>query len=240
MKSSDRKTRVGITWLGHAAFRLVSSSGKTILIDPWLANPNAPTGIKDTIAADIILVTHGHSDHFGNTAEIAKRTKAKIVCIYEIGLYLESIGLSNVIEMGKGGTVHIDGIDITMVDARHSSTIEVNGTLIPAGEAAGFVIRLENGYKIYHTGDTSLFMDMKLIGQLHRPHVAIIPVGDLYTMGPRDAAFACKLLKPRHIIPMHYGTFSKLTGTVDELRKHLPSQMHSRIKELKPGIPLHL
>ena len=240
MKSSDRKPRVEITWLGHAAFKLISSSGKTILIDPWLENPKAPQGIKETIPADIILVTHGHSDHLGNTVEIAKRTNASVVCMYEIGVYLESIGLTNIAGMGKGGTIHINGIDVTMVDARHSSTIEVNGTMIPAGEAAGFVIRLERGYKIYDAGDTSLFGDMKLIGQIHRPHVAILPIGDLYTMGPRDAAFACKLLKPKHIIPMHYGTFPKLTGTVEELRKQLPSQMKGRVKELRTGIPLSL
>lgn len=240
MKSSSRTPRVEITWLGHSAFRLVSSTGKTILIDPWLDNPKAPAGLKGTIRADLILVTHGHSDHLGNTVEIAKRTNAKVIAIYEVSVYLESAQLTNVQGMSKGGTVKVDGIEVTMVDARHSSTIEVDGKIIPGGEAAGYVIRLENGYRIYHAGDTALFMDMKLIGQLHRPHVAIVPIGDLYTMGPRDAAIACKWIRPKHIIGMHYGTFPALTGTPDELRKHLPMPLKPRVKELRPGVPITL
>ncbi|MBM2841862.1 MAG: beta-lactamase, partial [Bacteroidetes bacterium] len=228
MKSPPTNPRVEITWLGHSAFKLVSSTRKIILIDPWLENPKAPAGLKDSINADIILVTHGHSDHIGNTIEIAKRTNAKVIAIYEVSVYLQSAGLSNVQGMSKGGTVKVDGIEVSMVDARHSSTIEVDGKMIHGGEAAGFVVRLENGYRIYHAGDTALFMDMKLIGQLHRPHVAIVPVGDLYTMGPRDAAIACKWIKPKHIIGMHYGTFPALTGTLDELRYHLPMPLKSR------------
>jgi L-ascorbate metabolism protein UlaG (beta-lactamase superfamily) len=234
------KTKVEITWLGHSAFKLVSPTGKTILIDPWLENPKAPAGLKTTIPADIILITHGHSDHLGNTVEIAKRTGAKVIAIYEVSEYLQSIGVTTAQGMGKGGTVNVDGIAVTMVDARHSSTIEVDGKMIPGGEAAGYVIRLENGYCLYHAGDTSLFMDMKLVGLLHRPHVVFVPIGDLYTMGPRDAAIACKWLKPKHIIPMHYGTFPALTGTPDALRKHLPMPLRPRVKELQPGSPITL
>jgi len=240
MNHSPQKRRVEITWLGHSAFKLVSSTGKTILIDPWLDNPKAPAGLKDGINADLILVTHGHSDHLGNTVEIAKRTNAKVIAIYEVSVYLESAGLGNVQGMSKGGTVNVDGIEVTMVDARHSSTIETDGKMIPGGEAAGYVVRFENGYRIYHAGDTALFMDMKLIGQLHRPHVAIVPIGGLYTMEPRDAAIACKWIKPKHIIGMHYGTFPALTGTTEELRQHLPMPMKSRVKELQPGVPITL
>ncbi len=243
MKSRERKSakpNVQLTWLGHSAFQAISPAGTVVLFDPWLDNPRAPAGAKEISRVDLILVSHGHSDHLGNTVEIAKRTNAKVLAIFEVYLYLQSCGVTTAQGMNKGGTVSVGDLKVTMIDARHSSDIDVDGKVFPGGEAAGFVVEFENGFKIYHAGDTSLFSDMKLIGQLHRPHVALLPIGDLYTMGPREGAIACKWIKPRRVIGMHYGTFPALTGTPDELRKHLPMPLKQRVKELSPGVPITL
>lgn len=232
------RAKVQLTWLGHSAFKAESPNGKIVLFDPWLENPKAPAGVKDIARVDLILISHGHSDHLGNTVEIAKRTNATVLAIFEVYLYLKSCGVMTAQGMNKGGTVNVDGIKVTMVDAKHSSDIDVNGNIVPGGEAAGFVVKFENGTTIYHAGDTSLFMDMKLIGQFYRPDVALLPIGDLYTLDPRAAAKACEWLKPRHIIGMHYGTFPALTGTPGQLRNHLPRPLRARVKELQPGNPV--
>jgi L-ascorbate metabolism protein UlaG (beta-lactamase superfamily) len=137
--------------------------------------------------------------------------------------------------MNKGGTMRVNGLTVTMVDARHSSGIDVGGAVIPGGEPAGFVVEFENGFRVYHAGDTSLFGDMKLIAELYKPQLVILPIGGLYTMGPREAAFACKMLMADHIVGMHYGTFPVLAGTPQELRKLLPAAMRKRVMELVPG-----
>jgi L-ascorbate metabolism protein UlaG (beta-lactamase superfamily) len=243
MKTHSRKStqsKAQLTWLGHSAFKVVSPGGKTVLFDPWLDNPKAPVGAKDIAHIDLILISHGHSDHIGNTVALAKRTNAKVLAIYEVYLYLKSCGVENAQGMNKGGAINVDGIRVTMVDARHSSDIDVDGALIPGGEAAGYVVEFENGTKVYHAGDTSLFMDMKLIGQLYKPDVAILPIGDLYTMSPREAAKVCEWLHPKHIIGMHYGTFPALTGTPMELRRFLPAKLQKRVKELEIGKPFEL
>lgn len=240
-KQKGKPRGVTITWYGHSAFAVQSPGGKLIVVDPWLQNPNAPADAMAISGVDLILVTHGHSDHVGNTVEIAHTSGAMVVGIYELSLYFMSKGLKNVTGMNKGGTIVLDGLAITMVDARHSCDIDVDGkTVAPGGEAAGFVIRLENGFSVYHAGDTSLFGDMKFIGKLYEPDVALLPIGDVYTMGPREAAIACDLLKPRTIIGMHYGTFPSLTGTPALLRKHLHTKFKSRVLELTPGVPVML
>jgi L-ascorbate metabolism protein UlaG (beta-lactamase superfamily) len=205
-----------------------SVNGKIILIDPWLENPKAPPEARSISAVDIILVTHGHGDHLGNTVELAKRTGAKVYCVYEISLYLQSQGVTNVTGMNKSGSASIDGITFTMTHAEHSSGIEPGGAILAGGDPGGFVIRLENGLCIYHAGDTGVFGDMRIIGELYKPDVAILPIGDFFTMGPREAAYACKLLKPRHIIGMHYGTFPALPGTPAQLKSFLPPAMRKR------------
>jgi L-ascorbate metabolism protein UlaG (beta-lactamase superfamily) len=233
--TSSQKSKLTITWFGHSAIKLETSSGKTILLDPWLDNPKAPREIKDTIGADIILVSHGHSDHLGNTIEIAKRTNANVICIFEMYLFLQNKGVSTAIGMNKGGTLNVDGITITMTDAKHSSTIEDGANILCGGEAAGFVVELENGFKIYYAGDTSVFSDMKIIGELYTPDVAFLPIGDMYTMGPKEAAYACALINPKYIIGMHYGTFPVLSGTPEALKNLLAPALRNKILELEVG-----
>ena len=236
MKTKNQQLgALSITWFGHSAFLLKSPGGKSVLIDPWLDNPKAPAGAKEIAPVDLILLTHGHSDHVGNTIDVAKRTKAPVIAIYEISLYLQEHGVSTAQGMNKGGTMRVNGLTVTMVDARHSSGIDAGGAVMPGGEPAGFVVEFENGFRVYHAGDTSLFGDMKLIAELYKPQLAILPIGGLYTMGPREAAFACKMLKADHIVGMHYGTFPVLAGTPEELRKLLPAAMRKRVMELVPG-----
>lgn len=229
------KERLAITWFGHSAFLLKAPGGKAVLIDPWLDNPKAPAGAKDFAPADLILLTHGHSDHVGNTFDVARRTMAPVISIYEISLYLQQHGVTNSRGMNKGGTMEVDGIKVTMVDARHSSDLDVGGSVIPGGDPAGFVVEFENGFRVYHAGDTSVFGDMKLVADLYKPQLAILPIGGLYTMDPREAAHACKLLKPRYVIGMHYGTFPVLTGSPTELKRLLPAAMKKSVLELEPG-----
>lgn len=239
MSAGSRKRRapkLGVTWFGHSAFLLESPAGTRVLVDPWLENPKAPAGAAAIDRVDLILVTHGHSDHVGQTVPVAKRTGAKVVCIYELALHLGGRGVEGVTGMNKGGTLAVEGVSVTMTDAKHSADIDADGKVVPGGEAAGFVIRFENGYSVYHSGDTCAFLDMKLIQKLHRPSLAILPIGGLYTMDPREAALACRMLTPRKIIGMHYGTFPALAGTPAELRKHLPGKMRESVLELVPGI----
>lgn len=236
-KQTRTSATTGLTlqWFGHSAFSITSPAGKTVLIDPWLENPRAPAQAKDIPNVDLILVTHGHSDHVGNAVEIAKRTNAKVLAIFEVYAYLQAHGVTTAQGMNKGGTVDVSGMKVTMVDAKHSSGIDSDGSMSPGGEAAAFVVEFENGFTLYHAGDTSVFGDMKLIGELYNPRAALLPIGGLYTMGPREAALACQLINPRYIIGMHYGTFPMLTGTPAELRKYLPARMKSRVIELEPG-----
>ncbi len=239
MKSSgSKKEKVKVTWFGHSAFLLRSPVGKSVLVDPWLENPKAPASAKDLSPVDLILITHGHSDHVGETIRIAQRTQAQVVSIHEISLYLQKQGVVRAQGMNKGGTFSFGGLRVTMVDARHSSALDIGGTVTPGGEAAGFIIEFENGFRVYHAGDTSVFGDMKIIADLYKPSLAILPIGGLYTMDPREAAYACKLLRPKYVVGMHYGTFPVLAGTPDGLRKNLPASMRKIVVELHPGQPV--
>jgi L-ascorbate metabolism protein UlaG (beta-lactamase superfamily) len=206
---------VSITWLGHAAFRLESPAGKRIYIDPWLSNPKCPPGEAEPDRIDLIGLTHGHDDHVGETVELAKRHSPDVVCIVELARWLDGQGVEKLHPMNKGGTVEVDGIRVTMTDARHSSSTE-DGTY--SGEPAGVVIELD-GTRVYHAGDTCVFGDMQLIGRIYSPDVAILPIGGHYTMDPGEAAVALELLGVRRCIPCHYGTFPLLAGTPDALRQ---------------------
>lgn len=231
--------RVEITWLGHSTFRLVTSRGKRILIDPWvMGNPACPDELKDPGPLDAMLVTHGHFDHIDDAVELARSTGAQVVAIAETCAWLGSKGLENLVDFNKGGTVDVAGCRIHMTHAVHSCGITDGDQIVYGGEAAGYVIELEDGFSLYHAGDTAVFSDMALIGKLLQPDVALLPIGDHYTMGPRSAAEAIRLLKVNKVVPMHFGTFPVLTGTPEQLRQEAADVEGLEVLELEPGASL--
>ena len=226
---------LSITWLGHATFVITTPGGKRVVTDPWLeGNPMCPPAWTRIPAADLILLSHGHSDHSASVIPVARDTGAPVVAIHELARWLEGKGLHHVKGMGIGGTQSIAGLEITMTPAVHTSSVVENGVMLYAGQAAGFVVRMENGRSFYFAGDTALFGDMRLIAEMHAPEIAFLPIGDHYTMGPDAAARACQLLGVRQVVPMHYGTFPVLTGTPDRL-KHLVEPFGVDVLVLKPG-----
>lgn len=226
-----------LTYFGHSTFGVRTPSGQVALIDPWVqGNPRCPESLKKVEKLDVILVTHGHGDHTGDLLDLARQHKPAIVAIYETCLWLGSKGLENQTRpMSKGGTQKVGDFEITMVHAFHSNSILEDGKIIYAGEPAGYVVRLPGGFTFYHAGDTAVFGDMRLIGGLYKPELACLPIGDLFTMGPREAAHAIRLLGVKHVVPMHYATFPALTGTVDDLRRETRGIRGLHIHEMKPG-----
>jgi L-ascorbate metabolism protein UlaG (beta-lactamase superfamily) len=224
---------IKLTWLGHATFRIQTPKGKIILIDPWvMGNPACPANEKEVKAVDVMLCTHGHGDHIGDAVEIAKKHNPKVVGIPELCGWLGKKGVKQLAEMNKGGTQQVDDIKVTMVHADHSCGIQDGDIYVYGGEACGYVIEFENGLKIYHAGDTNVFGDMAIIRELYAPDIAMLPIGDHYTMGPREAAYACNLLKPTAVIPMHFATFPVLTGRPADLSKLVDGV---KVVEMKPG-----
>jgi L-ascorbate metabolism protein UlaG (beta-lactamase superfamily) len=226
---------LSITWLGHATFLLESPGGRKILVDPWVTgNPSSPEAARKLGPLDLILITHGHSDHTGDAVSIGRASGAETIAPYEVSIWLERKGLKRVTGMNPGGTLRVLGLTITMVPAEHSSSVAENGNITYLGVAAGYVVRFESGQTIYFAGDTAVFGDMRLIGEMYRPEIAFLPIGDLYTMGPEQAAKACELLDVKLVVPMHYGTFPALTGTPGRLRQ-LVEPRGVRVLELRPG-----
>ena len=217
---------IQLTWFGHAAFKITTSSGKVLLIDPWLTNPVFARG-KEELAAldrvDLILLTHGHSDHVGDAVEIGKRTGANLVANFDLSAAMvSSLGYPQA-QAGNETTGHIGGhlslldgeVTVTFVPAWHGSSIqrEENAPPVYAGTPTGLIVALRDGPTSYHTGDTDLFSDMALVHRFNKIDIMLVCIGDHFTMGPARAAEAVKLVKPTTVIPMHYGTFPVLTGT---------------------------
>jgi L-ascorbate metabolism protein UlaG (beta-lactamase superfamily) len=224
-----------ITWLGHATF-VITTGGRRLLVDPWvMGNPACPDDRKEVGDLDAILVTHAHFDHIGDGVDIARATGAPVVSIPETSHWLGSKGIENLVELNKGGTVEVAGSRVHMTHAVHSCGITDGDRILYGGEAAGYVVELEGGFRLYHAGDTAVFGDMALIGKLLEPDWALLPIGDHYTMGPRSAAEAVRLLGVRTVVPMHFGTFPVLRGTPDDLRREAADVDGLEVVALQPG-----
>jgi len=225
-----------ITYLGHAAFRIVTPGDEQIIIDPYLTNnPQTPDDLKRVGELDTILITHGHFDHFDDVESLAAQTGATTISNFEIMSYLQSQGVETAQPIMKGGTAQVGGVKVTATNAFHGSSIALDdGSAIYGGEPMGYVIEFESGFKLYHAGDTCLFGDMQLIGELYNPDLALLPIGDRLVMGPLEAAHAARLLGVDHVVPIHYSTdvMPIFTGTPEKFQQHL--------SEISPGTTMHV
>jgi L-ascorbate metabolism protein UlaG (beta-lactamase superfamily) len=236
-----------LTWLGHATVLITTTSGTRLVIDPWCrgeGNPVSPVTVDDIGPVDVIAVTHGHFDHMGSTAALAEATGATVVCVPEMAAYFVDVGVANLLEMNKGGTVKVADLALTMVSADHSCGVAIGeGPNAYGGNAVGFVVHLPDGDggPIYVSGDTNVFGDMALIAELYHPETALTPIDGHYNMGPREAAKAIELLGATRFIPYHYGTFALLAGTPGALRDRLAERgARTDLVAIEPGdsVPL--
>jgi L-ascorbate metabolism protein UlaG (beta-lactamase superfamily) len=246
--AANAQGKTELLWYSQAAFKITTPGGKVIMIDPWImGNPKTPAELKDLDKlgkVDIIFVTHGHGDHLGDAVELAKKNNAPVWGPAGMDQQLTTLGVlpANLApRFGKGGTIEpFPGVKITAVHAEHSSEMILKDpasgkdTSYPAGEPVGFIFELENGFKIYHMGDTALFGDLKMYGEKYKPDLLLIPIGGHFVMDPKDAAIATKMISPKIAMPMHYGTIPQLKGTPAEYKAAL-GQTSIKILDTKPG-----
>jgi L-ascorbate metabolism protein UlaG (beta-lactamase superfamily) len=207
-----------ITWLGHATVLVTTPKGTTILIDPFIKqNPKYPKDFVLPEKIDYILLTHGHGDHMSDAVPVATKHGSTVVAIYELADYVARKGVAHTIGMNLGGTVRLDDVAATMVEAKHSAGVQDEHGTHYVGVAAGYVLTIEEGPVLYHAGDTAVFGDMQLIRELYAPEVAMLPIGGHFTMGPKEAALAVRFLAPKTVLPIHFGTVPQLTGTPQAL-----------------------
>jgi len=223
-----------ITWLGHATVLIQTAMGTNLLIDPYIAqNPKYPEGFVLPEKIDFILATHGHGDHISDVVPVAAKHHSTVVAIYELASYLAQKGVEKTIGMNLGGSVQLEDVAATMVEAKHSSAAQDEQETHDVGVAAGFVLTIADGPVLYHAGDTAVFGDMRLIQELYHPQVALLPIGGHFTMGPREAALAVRMLEPELVLPLHFGTFPMLKGTPEELAALVDAKV--RVARWSPG-----
>jgi L-ascorbate metabolism protein UlaG (beta-lactamase superfamily) len=229
---SNNSTRV--TWLGHSTMLIQTAKGTNILIDPFIGgNPSYPKSFSLPSNIHYILLSHGHADHISDAVPVATKHGSTVVAIYELAAYIGNKGVANTIGMNLGGTVQLNDVAVTMVEAKHSSAAQDERGTHDVGVAAGFVLTVEGGTVLYHSGDTAVFGDMALIRELYGPKVIMIPIGGHFTMGPKEAALAVRLLGPQVVLPMHFGTFPPLKGTPDKLAGMIDPNV--KVVGWKPG-----
>jgi L-ascorbate metabolism protein UlaG (beta-lactamase superfamily) len=230
--STANRTRV--TWLGHATVLIQTPKGTSVLIDPFITNnPKYPQDFVLPSKIDYILLSHGHGDHIADAAPVAKKHGSQVVAVVELAGYIAHQGVAECTGMNLGGTVQLNDVAATMVDAKHSAGAEDDKGVHYAGVATGFVLEIAGGPVLYHAGDTCVFGDMQLIRELYEPQVVMLPIGGHYTMGPKEAALACRLLQPKTVLPIHWGTFPALKGTPEELAAMVGSGV--KVEHWKPG-----
>jgi L-ascorbate metabolism protein UlaG (beta-lactamase superfamily) len=223
-----------VTWLGHATVLVTTPNGTNLLIDPFIEhNPKYPKGFALPSEIHYVLLTHGHGDHISDAVPVAQRHGSTVVAIYELADYVQKKGAPKVMGFNLGGTQQLEDVAVTMVEAKHSAGASDESGTHYVGVATGFVLSVSGGPVLYHAGDTSPFGDMRMIADLYHPEVAMLPIGGHYTMGPREAALAVRLLSPKVVLPIHFGTFPPLKGTPAELAALIDPSIS--VARLEPG-----